>query len=195
MTEPKPRFSKGTLGTLYGRRLALVGLGTIGQQVARLALCFGMHVGAIRRTDAPSPVDGVEVLHSLEELLPEADHIVLVAPATPATHHVIGAEALALVKPGVHLVNSARGALVDPNALRVALDDGRVARASLDCTSPEPLPEGHWMYTHPRVLVSPHVGFSSPSALDATVDAFGDNLERWSRREPLLGVVDKEHRY
>ena len=195
VTVPTELFSDRTLGTLWGRNLALVGLGTIGQQVARLAGCFGMNVRAMRRAPAPSPVDGVEVVGSLAELLPDADHIVLAAPATPATHHLIDDAALTLVKPGVHLVNSARGALVDQDALRVALDDGRVARASLDCTTPEPLPALHWMYQHPHVLVSPHVSFSSPSAMEATVDVFGDNLERWMRNEPLSGVVDKEQRY
>ncbi len=91
---------------------------------------------------------------TLPEVLDGADHVVIAAPLTDATRHLIDADALALMKPGVHLVNIARGGLVDQDALRVALDDGTVAVASLDAVDPEPLPAGHWMFTHPKVRLS-----------------------------------------
>jgi phosphoglycerate dehydrogenase-like enzyme len=127
---------------------------------------------------------------SLDEVLPEADHLVLTAPATAATRHLIDDAALAKVKPGVHLVNIARGSLVDQDALRTALDDGRVAMASLDTVDPEPLPAGHWMYGHPGVRVSAHISWSMPGALDHLYDSFLDNLARQARGEPLHGTVD-----
>ena len=89
---------------------------------------------------------GVEVAADLDQVLAIADHLVVAAPATAATRHLIGSEALAKVKPGVHLVNVARGSLIDQDALRQALDSGRVAMASLDVVEPEPLPAGHWLY-------------------------------------------------
>lgn len=183
------------LGGLSGRTLGLLGLGGIGSAVAERALPFGMDVVARRRTDVPSPVAGVEMVGSIDDVLARADHLVLALPSTPETRHVIDAVALARVKHGVHLVNVARGTLVDQDALRAALDDGRVACASLDTAEPEPLPEGHWLYAHPRVRLSPHVSWSMPGALDAFVDAFVDNLRRFRTGLPLHGVVDVARGY
>lgn len=183
------------LGGLSGRTLGLLGLGGIGAAVAERALPFGMEVVARRRSAAPSPVAGVTLLGSLDDVLARADHLVLALPSTPATRHVIDAAALAHVKPGVHLVNVARGTLVDQDALRAALDDGRVACASLDTAEPEPLPAGHWLYEHPHVRLSPHVSWSMPGALAIFVDAFVDNLQRWRAGLPLHGIVDIERGY
>lgn len=180
----------GSLGGLSGETLALVGVGGIGSAVAERALPFGMTVRALRRSDAPSPLVGVELVRTLPEVLEGADHVVVTAPSTPETRHLLDAFAFAVMKPGVHLVNIARGALVDQDALRVALDDGTIARASLDTVDPEPLPEGHWMYTHPKVRLSPHISWSMPAALDALLDVFVANLRRYAAGEPLLGLVD-----
>jgi phosphoglycerate dehydrogenase-like enzyme len=178
------------LGGLSGRTLGILGLGGIGAAVAQRALPFGMEVVARRRSDAPSPVAGVTLVGSVEEVLARADHLVLALPSTPETRHVIDAAALAHVKPGAHLVNVARGTLVDQEALRTALDDGRVACASLDTADPEPLPAGHWLYDHPRVRLSPHVSWSMPGALAIFVDDFVDNLQRFRGGQPLHGMVD-----
>jgi phosphoglycerate dehydrogenase-like enzyme len=183
------------LGGLRGRTLGLVGLGGIGRAVAARALAFGMRVVALRRTPGPSPLPGVSVAGALDALLAESDHLVLAAPATPETRHLIGRDALARVKPGVHLVNVSRGALVDQDALREALDAGRVSLASLDVCEPEPPPEGHWLYTHPRVRLSPHVSWSGPGALDALLDPFLENLRRWRDGEPLVHLVDRATGY
>ncbi len=120
-----------------------------------------MRVLAVRRTDAASPVDGVELVPSLDALLEASDHLVLAVPLTARTEHLLDADAFAKVKPGVHLVNIARGRLVDQDALRVALDDGRVAMATLDTVDPEPLPAGHWLYEHPKVRLSAHISWAS----------------------------------
>jgi phosphoglycerate dehydrogenase-like enzyme len=189
--EPPAHWSVAGLGGLRGRTLGLVGLGGIGEQVARRALPFGMRVLALRRSGAPSPVAGVEVVRELDALLAQADHLVLAAPSTRETHHLLDAAAFARVRPGLHLVNVSRGELVDQDALRAALDDGRVATASLDCVSPEPLPAGHWLYAHPRVRLSAHVSWSMPGAFDLLIDPFVENLRRWRAGEPLLHVVDR----
>ncbi len=119
----------------------------------------------------------------------------LVAPATANTRHLLDAEAFARSKRGVHLVNVARGELVDQDALRAALDEGHVSLASLDCVEPEPLPAGHWLYTHPRVRLSPHTSWSAPGALDRLLDPFLDNLRRYLDDRPLEGRVDVELGY
>ena len=190
LSEPPERWNLASLDGLAGAKLGLVGLGTIGIEVARRALAFGMEVRAVRRTAAASPLAGVGLAGSLDELAAWADHLVVAAAATPATRHLVGAELLAAAKPGLHLVNVARGSLVDGDALREALDAGRVARASLDTVDPEPLPAGHWMYAHPRVFVSAHVSWSGPGSLEGLTDAFAENLERWRAGEPLHHVVD-----
>jgi phosphoglycerate dehydrogenase-like enzyme len=193
--EPPEHWNFASLGWLNTRTLGLVGLGGIGLAVAERALPFGMEVRAFRRRPEPSPLAGVEVVGSLEELLPVADHLVLAAPATPRTRHLIDAGTLELVKPGVHLVNIARGALVDQDALRVALDDGRVAMATLDTVDPEPLPDGHWLYSHPKVRLSAHVSWASPAGLARTLEIFIDNLSRYAAGEPVLHVVDPDEGY
>jgi phosphoglycerate dehydrogenase-like enzyme len=187
---PVPQF-----GAVAGSTLGLVGLGGIGVAIAERALPFGMRVKALRRTNTPSPVEGVEIVGSLDELVRGVDHLVLAAPATTRTRHLIDASALAKVKPGVHLVNIARGGLVDQDALRAALDDGRVALATLDTVDPEPLPEGHWMYEHPNVRLSAHVSWYSPALQQAAVEIFVENLGRYLRHEPLLHVVDPTEGY
>ncbi len=192
---PTDDQSRMHLGTLDGRTLGLVGVGGIGTAVARRARPFGMRIVACRRTPGLAGPPGVEMLNSLAALVSVADHVVLAAPATPATRHLLDETILAAVKPGVHLVNVARGALVDQAALRRALDDGRVARASLDAVDPEPLPRGHWMYTHPKVRLSPHISWNMPTAADVLVDAFIANVHRWHARRPLEGVVDRAQGY
>jgi len=188
-------FPRPALDSVAGSTLALVGLGGIGTAIARRALAFDMRVLALRRTDAPSPVDGVHVVRSMKDLVADADHLVLAAPATPRTQHLIDAEVLAQVKPGIHLVNIARGALVDQDALRAALDDDRVAMATLDTVNPEPLPEGHWLYVHPKVRLSAHVSWYEPNLQQAAMEIFVDNLGRFQRGEPLREVVDPDEGY
>jgi phosphoglycerate dehydrogenase-like enzyme len=194
--EPPEHWNFAPLGWLNTRTLGLIGLGGIGVAIAERALPFGMRVQALRRhADQPSPIEGVDVAGSLEELLPEADHVVLAAPATRRTRRIINADALKLVKPGVHLVNIARGALVDQEALREALDDDRVAMATLDTVEPEPLPEGHWLYSHPKVRLSAHVSWASPAGMGRTLEIFLDNLGRYANGEPLLHLVDPDEGY
>jgi phosphoglycerate dehydrogenase-like enzyme len=163
-------FPNPALDRVEGSTVALVGLGGIGAAIASRALAFGMNVRALRRTDAPSPIEGVEVVRSLDRLLPGAAHVVLAAPSTAQTRRLIDADAFAQMTPGVHLVNIARGSLVDQDALRGALDDGTVAMATLDTVDPEPLPAGHWLYSHPQVRLSAHISWYIPDLQRAAVD-------------------------
>jgi phosphoglycerate dehydrogenase-like enzyme len=186
---PAPR-PMPSLGGLRGRTLGLVGVGAIGSEVAIRASAFGMTVVAFRRSGQPADLPGVEVVRSLVDVLRRSDHLVVAAPATAETYHLLDAAAFAETKPGLHLVNVARGTLVDHDALLAALDDGRVAMASLDVTDPEPLPAGHVLYTHPKVRISPHISWSAPSTLPAMIGIFTDNARRWQAGEPLANLVD-----
>jgi len=183
------------LGTLSGRRLGIVGFGSIGQALATRALAFGMEVRGMRRTDASSPIDGVTMVSTLADVLDGADHVVIAAPLTDATRHLIDADAFARMKPGVHLVNIARGGLVDQDALRVALDDGQVALASLDAVDPEPLPAGHWLFGHPKVRLSAHDSWSWPGAYDLILQRFAVNLRAFLAGAPLPDLVDPSQGY
>jgi phosphoglycerate dehydrogenase-like enzyme len=183
------------LGTLHGRRVAIIGFGAIGEAVAQRLLPFGTVIRALRRTARPSDIEGIDVVDSLAAALDGADHVVIAAPLTDATHHLIDGDALALMKPGAHLVNIARGGLVDQDALRIALDDGRVAIASLDAVDPEPLPEGHWMFDHPRVRLSAHDSWSWPDAQTTIFDRFAVNLRAYLDGAPLPDLVDPSQGY
>jgi phosphoglycerate dehydrogenase-like enzyme len=195
LTEPPERWGWAEFDVLAGKTLGLVGVGAIGTEVARRALAFDMRVVGYRRRPAAHKLAEIELCPTLEELLGQSDHVVIAAPATPATYHMLNADTLAAMKPGAHLVNVARGSLVDQDALLAALGDGRVACASLDTVDPEPLPAGHPLYTHPNVHLSAHVSWSAPDALGPTLQLFAENVRRYRAGEPLHGIVDVEAGY
>ena len=183
------------LGLVQGTTLGLYGFGSIGQALAQRALALGMRVIALRRSDAPFEVDGVERVASLEQLVARSDHLVLAAPSTAQTRHAIGRAALAHARPHLHLINIARGNLVDHQALLDALNEGRLALATLDVTDPEPLPAGHAFYGHPRVRLSPHISPSTEQIVPALIDKFVLNLDRFRSGQPLTDVVDTARGY
>ena len=190
ISSPPERWHAAKLGLVAGKTLGLVGIGAIGTEVARRALAFDMRVVALRRSDRPLPLAGVAAARSLDEVLRGADHVVIAAPATPETRHLIDAAAFDAMQDGVHLVNVARGTIIDQDALLAALDAGRVARATLDVVDPEPLPAGHPLYTHPRVRLTPHISWSAPVATARMLEIFVDNVRRYRTGEPLEGLVD-----
>jgi len=190
LSEPPRRWVLADLGSLEGATVGLVGLGSINRAVAERLTPFGCRMVAVTRSGTASPVSGVEVTTDVREAVADADHVVLGVPLTPATEHMFDDDLFAAMKPGAHLVNIARGRLVDQDALRRALDSGRLGMASLDVCEPEPLPAGHWLYSHPGVRLSAHVSWSDPGALDRLHAAFADNLDRWLADEALIDVVD-----
>lgn len=192
LRSPPERWNHQDAVTLAGATVAIFGFGGIGQRIARLALAFEMDVRALRRREAPSPVPGVKMVASFPELVAGADHLVLAAPATAQTREVINRETIELLRPGVHLVNIARGSLVDQDALREALERGIVARASLDVVTPEPLPAGHWLYEHPQVFLTPHSSWAGPPPMSGATEIFCDNLRRYLAGEPLLHRITEE---
>lgn len=183
------------LGLVQGTTLGLYGFGSIGQALAQRAQALGIKVIALRRSDAPFEVDGVERVDSLEQLVARSDHLVLAAPSTADTRHAINRATLARAKPNLHLINIARGNLVDHLALLEALDEGQLALATLDVTDPEPLPAGHAFYRHPRVRLSPHISPSTDQIVPALIDKFVLNLDRFRSGQPLADVVDTARGY
>lgn len=183
-------WRQAPLGRVAGSTVGLVGMGAIGAAVARRALALGMRVTAARRRDLPSPVAGVELLADIGAVVASADHIVLALPGTPATRRVIDAAVLARARPTAHLINIARGSVLDHDALVAALDAGRLGFATLDVTDPEPLPAEHRLWTHDRVRLTPHVASNYTVVRPALYAAITANLDRFVRGEIPADVVD-----
>jgi phosphoglycerate dehydrogenase-like enzyme len=181
------------LADLSGQTLGIVGFGEIGKAIAKRALAFDMTVVGTRRSSGPLDFDGAASV-PLEDLLRAADHVVLSAPLTPETRGLIDSAALSLMKPGAHLINVGRGGLLDTEALRTALDN-HLGGATLDVTDPEPLPDGHWLFTHSKVRISPHISGSSQQTRQRANEFFRDNLERYRKRRSLQGEVSKDLGY
>ena len=173
---------------LGGKTLLIIGLGRIGTRLARLAKAFDMRVVATRR-DASRGAEAVDAVYRndrLLELLPWADIVALTCPLTPATRNLIDGNALAALKRSAHLINVARGPIVDEDALISSLQDKRLAAAGLDVTREEPLPESSPLWTMPNVLITPHKGGETQRIEDAVVDILIENLERLWRGETTL---------
>jgi phosphoglycerate dehydrogenase-like enzyme len=175
------------LGSLHGRTLGLLGFGSIARQIARYAAAFDMTIIAARHSDAPSPDPNVSIV-SLDDLAARADHLVIAAPIDERTRGLVGAAFLGRMKPQAHIVNIARGAIIDDDALKAEFDRDRLW-ASLDVTEPEPLPAGHWMIGHPRVRVTPHLSWSCPETSQRVFGRLGENIQRLQAGAPLLGSI------
>jgi phosphoglycerate dehydrogenase-like enzyme len=194
VSSPPAHWYFASLDVLAGKQLGLVGLGAIGSAVARRAQAFDLSVSALVRTPRALPA-GIQRADDIESLLASSDYLVLAAPATAATHHLLDRKRLEVAKPGLRLINVARGSLLDHEALRWALEAGIVAHAYLDTVEPEPVPEGHWLYEHPGVSLSPHVSWCEPAAQERVLELLFANLQRFMRGEPLAGRVDPDAGY
>ena len=161
---------------LYGRTFGVCGYGSIGRQAARIARAFGMRVLVYTRTVRPEyAADGV-TFTDLDALLAGSDVVSLHCPATPATRGMIGAEALAKMKPGAVLLNTARGALVDEGAVAAALASGRLGWYAADAFAAEPLPADSPLRAAPRTLFTPHVAWATGGALRRLMEITARNL-------------------
>lgn len=176
------------LGALTDTRLGLVGYGAIGQEIVTRARTFGMQVRVLRRS-AAEPTPGITFVTSVEALTTWADHLVLAAPLTDETRGLLSRERLLNCRAGQHLVNIARGELLDQEALIEALDSGALSYATLDVTVPEPLPPGHALLAHPNVLVTPHVAWSGINLEQALWPRLSESLAALARGEPPLHLV------
>jgi phosphoglycerate dehydrogenase-like enzyme len=176
------------LEELYGKRVLIVGYGHIGAAIEARLLPFGVEILRVARSARP----GVAQIAQLPELLPQADAVVLVVPRTSETAGLIGAREIALMKQGALLVNVARGPVVDTRALLAALQSGRI-RAAIDVTDPEPLPDGHPLWSVPNLLLTPHVAGSSPMFMVRAMQLAAAQVGRYLRGEPLRNVVHGEY--
>ncbi len=175
----------------------IVGLGSIGAEVARLAAAFGATViGTDARRDRPPP--GAQAVHppqALDELLPTADVVVNLLPHTPATDGTFDAARFSLVRRGALYVSAGRGETTRTDALSAALHDGRVGAAALDVVDPEPVPPDSPLWDAPRLLITPHVAWSGPDLAERRYGVVRDNCRRFLHGAPLLAEIDKREQY
>lgn len=192
----RAEWKQTPLGRVSGTTVGIVGLGAIGQAVAQRALALGAQVVALRRSGAQAGISGVELLHDLPALVARADHIVIAVPATPQTRHLFNDALLARVKPGAHIINVARGSVVDQDALIRALDrtDGP-GFATLDVTEPEPLPDRHPLYVHPKVRLTPHISSNYTLVRHRLLEKIRDDISRFVRGETPTDVIDPARGY
>jgi len=180
---------------LQGATLLVLGLGSIGTEVARLAKAFGMRTLAINRSgksDSPH-VDEIHEPQSLHALLPRVDALVVTLPLTDETAGVLDAKAFELLQPHAILVNVGRGGVVDEPALVRALREQRLAGAVLDVFATEPLPSDSPLWDLPNVMISPHTAALSIHENERLVELFEANLRRYLAGEELVGRVDPAH--
>lgn len=182
------------VGRLYGRTLGLVGHGSIGQAIARRARAFDMNVLVCRRTPWNGE-NGITACRDVAEVFAASDHLVVAAPLTAETSGMIDERLLGTARPGLHVINVSRGGLVDHEALVRALAAGTIGHATLDVTTPEPLPDGHPLYSMPNVFISPHISWAGGNQDTAFRERFLANLDAYVAGRPLSHLVDPVHRY
>jgi phosphoglycerate dehydrogenase-like enzyme len=167
-----------------GKRVLIVGYGSIGEAVERRLAGWEVTVDRVARHTR----DGVHAQTDLPRLLPEADVVVILVPVTEETRQLVNAEFLKIMKDGALLVNAARGVVVDTDALLAELTSGRL-RAALDVTDPEPLPDGHPLWSAPGLLLTPHVGGAIRASRERAYSVVTAQLARLAAGEPLLNVI------
>ena len=180
---------------LEGRTLAIVGLGRVGGEIARLCRALGMRVIGTDVRPATDVVDHYYEPSQFHAMLPQADVLVLIVPHTPQTEKMIGARELALLPRGAYLVNIARGAVVEEPALIEALRSGRLGGAALDVFVEEPLPPSSPLWEMSNVLVSPHSASTSDRENARIAELFCDNLRRYLAGEQLRNVLNPQRMY
>ncbi|WP_353236807.1 D-2-hydroxyacid dehydrogenase [Limnohabitans sp.] len=181
---------------LPGQTATVVGWGPIGQKLGSLLQALGMNVVAVRQ-QAQAKLPNSTDLHSVEmvtfedwqQVLPKTDWLVLACPLTPKTRQLVNAQALALLPTGAHLVNVARGEVVDEPALASALQSGQLGGAFLDVFAHEPLPQDSPLWAMPQVMVTPHAAGHSDGNEHRVAQMFLDNLSRWVQGLPLRNAV------
>jgi phosphoglycerate dehydrogenase-like enzyme len=183
---------------IAGATVGLIGLGSIGRRVAQMAAAMGMRVIAVREhveKGTPENVDVVFAPSDLNELLGQADYVVVAAPLIPSTEGMINAARLRLMKPSACLINVGRGPQVDEDALADALRTRQIAGAALDVFEREPLPAGSQLWNVENLLITPHTAGLTEKLWHRHYELFSENLRRYLAGQPLQFVVDKHKGY
>jgi phosphoglycerate dehydrogenase-like enzyme len=182
---------------LLGQVALLVGFGAVGRAVAERLQSLGMNLWAVTRSGQADPALASRVFPAseLNSALAGADFVIIAAPHTPETRHLIGERQLAAMKTSAFLINVARGSLIDEAALVAALQSGRIAGGSLDVMAEEPLPPSSPLWQLPNLLITPHTSGVSSRLWERESELLLDNLNRWFAGQPLRNLVDLTRGY
>ena len=183
------------LGSLGGKTIGIAGFGAIGRAVAERVKPFGVEIKVLRRSPWRHALPGIEPVDNIQTLVELSDHLVIALPATTKTAHLINADVLAHARKSLHLINVARGRIIDQQALLCAIDAGQIAGATLDVTDPEPPPDGDPIYSHPKIVLTPHVSWTGGENVKRLVDKTLVNLDAYVREAPLADVFNKDLEY
>jgi glyoxylate/hydroxypyruvate reductase A len=191
------RWQKVWGAVLDGRRVTVVGLGSLGGAAAMQAARFGMHVTGVRATPMPHTHSAeVITIADLDRVLRRTEFLVLACPLTDATRGLIDRGRLNLLPHGAGVVNIGRGALIDQDALCDLLDDDHLSGAVLDVFTPEPIPSGHRLWSTRNLVISPHTSADDPNTYNArSLDLFFDNLRAWHGGNPMPNLFDPARGY
>jgi phosphoglycerate dehydrogenase-like enzyme len=184
--DSRPHYPPIMQEELTGKTVLLVGYGAIAKEIERMLEPF--HIDLLRTARRARTDPMVHAIEELDKLLPRADVVVLILPSNAQTHHLIGPRQFALLRQGTLLVNAARGPIIDTDALVEVLSAGRI-RAALDVTDPEPLPKGHPLWNCPNLLITPHIGGSTPQFAPRSIKTAEGELRRYLNGEMLHNVV------
>jgi phosphoglycerate dehydrogenase-like enzyme len=179
---------------LYQKKVGILGIGAIGEEIARKCKAFGMTVFGIDIVQRK--VDAVDYSYGPEDLLKvvqEVDYLIIVVPSTPQTRKMVGTKVLSSMKPTAFLINIGRGEIIDENALIHSLESGKIAGAALDVFSQEPLPKDHALWRTKNVIITPHIGGTSTIYVDQVLSIFEENLRRFLKgeRQTLINLLER----
>jgi glyoxylate/hydroxypyruvate reductase len=196
LSQAESKWQRSMSDTLAGKTLGILGLGTIGQQVAMKAAALEMRVIGTKRT--PEPVPGVEKVYGFDDtdkVLSESDYVVVLLPVTPLTENLLNASRLAKMKPTAWLINFARGAVIVDKDLIAAVNAKTIAGAVLDVFRIEPLPPEDPFWKTPNIYVLPHIGGFHPERDSWVAALLSDNIRRHLAGEPIRELVERERGY
>ena len=184
---------------LRGKTAGIVGLGSIGKEIARLSKAFGMRVIATRRSvKKPTKAKYVDMLlpaAQLQKLMSESDYVVVATPLTHETRGLVGENELQAMKPTAYIINIARGGIIDEEALIRALQEKRIAGAGLDVVATEPLPPDSPLWDFENVIITPHVSGGMEDYMGKATDIFCENIKRYLKGDRLINVIDRKKGY
>jgi len=194
--QTKKEWKRTSVGEIYDKTIGIVGLGSIGREIAKKAKGMGMHVIASKQTMTTELfVDKLYTPDNLHELLAASDFVVVALPLLEETKGLFTLKEFAAMKPSAHFINIARGGVLRQEDLISALQQGLIKGAGLDVFEHEPLEETSPLWDMENVIITPHLAGISPSYLDRAIKLFADNLSRFIHSKEMLNVIDKQKGY
>lgn len=194
--QPQKQWKRVPVEEIHDKTIGIVGLGSIGREIAKKAKGMGMHVVASKQTMTTEIfVDKLYTPDQLDELLAISDFVVIALPLVEETKNLFTIKEFAAMKSSAYFINIARGAVVKQDDLVTALEQGLIKGAGLDVFDHEPLSETSPLWDMPNVIITPHLAALSPNYMDRAIKLFADNLSRFIQHKEMLNIIDKNKGY